>query len=161
MLYFLLHHIVCPLRSSTIFTLTKDPADEWQVLEQNFTATISISHRRKRRRLVHEIVREQTTSHFYPSIQETTSNLLLNLLRTPEDFLAHITMCIFLHKHHEKRQFKIMHAVARSRRPREWGRALQRWADFTPFLARYDREIDTWRRDMGEKTLLPCGVSVV
>ena len=62
---------------------------------------------------------------------------------------------------HEKRQFKIMHAVARSRRPHGWGWVLQRWADFTPFLARYDREIGTWHRDMGEKTLLPCGVSVV
>jgi hypothetical protein len=63
--------------------------------------------------------------------------------------------------HHEKRQFKIMHAVARSCPSRGWGWVSQRWADFTPFLARRDREIGTWHRDMGEKTLLSCGVLVV
>jgi hypothetical protein len=55
-------------------------------------------HRRKRRRLFTEVIREQTTSLFYSFIQEATSNLLLNLLRAPEDFLAHITMCVLLPK---------------------------------------------------------------
>jgi hypothetical protein len=53
-------------------------------------------HRRKRRRLFTEVIREKTTSLFYPFIQEATSNLLLNLLRTPEDFLVHITMCVLV-----------------------------------------------------------------
>ena len=53
-------------------------------------------HRRKRRRLFTEVIREQTTSNFYSFIQEATANLLLNLLRTPEDFLEHITMCVLL-----------------------------------------------------------------
>jgi hypothetical protein len=60
------------------------------------TVAISMFHRRKQRRLFSEIIREQTTFQFYPSIQEATSNLLLNLLRAPQDFLAHITMCVFL-----------------------------------------------------------------
>jgi hypothetical protein len=55
-------------------------------------------YRRKQRRLFTEVIREQTTSHFYSSIQEATSNLLLNLMRAPEDFLAHITMYVLLHK---------------------------------------------------------------
>ena len=62
------------------------------------TVTVSMFHRRKKRRLFTEVIREQTTSHFYPFIQDATSNLLLNLLRTPEDFISHITMCVAPHK---------------------------------------------------------------
>jgi hypothetical protein len=62
------------------------------------TTMVSMFHRRKRRRLFNEIIREQTTSHFYPFIQEATSDLLLNFLRAPEDFLAHITVYVLPHK---------------------------------------------------------------
>jgi hypothetical protein len=58
------------------------------------TSKVSMFHRRKRRRLFTEVIREKTTSLFYSFIQEASSNLLLNLLRTPEDFLEHITMCV-------------------------------------------------------------------
>ena len=63
-----------------------------------YAITVSMFYRRKQRRLFTGVIREQTTSHFYPFIQETTSNLLLNLLRTPEDFLSHITTCVVPHK---------------------------------------------------------------
>jgi hypothetical protein len=46
-------------------------------------------HRRKRRRLFHEIIRKQTTSNFYPHIVKATSSLLVNLLQKPEDFEEH------------------------------------------------------------------------
>ena len=59
---------------------------------------MSMFHRKRRRRLFSEVIREQTTSHFYPVIQEATSNLLLSLLRAPEDFLEHTTMYVLLHQ---------------------------------------------------------------
>jgi hypothetical protein len=63
------------------------------------TVAVSIFHRKKQRRLFNEIIRKQTTSHFYTFIQEAISKLLLDFLRAPQDFLAHITMCVlFSHK---------------------------------------------------------------
>jgi hypothetical protein len=53
-------------------------------------------HRRKRRRLFTEVIREKTTPLSYSFIQEATSNLLLNLLHTPDDFLVHIMMCVLV-----------------------------------------------------------------
>ena len=86
--------------STVLYSPTNEGPSGWMASVQTKifnTVTVSMLRRRKRRRLFNEVIREQTTSHFYPFIQEATSNLLLNLLRAPEDFLAHITRFVFLH----------------------------------------------------------------